>query len=391
MTLHSHPWETRIVSEQESRPRVQLTNCHVHTFTHEHTPEHFVPWPLGLLLRSGWLRRALLAVVRHFDRGRRSRLARFAQILEVSYNRSQEGVLTIVRGFYPQGTRFVVLPMDMELMGAGPVEKSIDEQHAELGLLRDTYPDLVVPFAAADARRPDVVEKTVQWIEQNGFGGIKLYPPMGYHPSDPALEPLYAYAAERGIPVLTHCSRPASVQFRGEPTEQMRKDPVTGERLNLSRSKLLTLFTDPDAYLPILNAHPTLKLCLAHFGGAGDWESYLNDQWDSGSATGEKSWLAKILDLIRSGAYPNLYTDIAYTVFANDEFVYLLKVLLSDERVARRVLFGSDFYVVESAELEERHRAVRVRAVLGEDLFHTIAVDNPEAFLFGASTASDQA
>jgi hypothetical protein len=37
--------------------------------------------------------------------------------------------------------------------------------------------------------------------------------------------------------------------------------------------------------------------------------------------------------------------------------------------------------VVESALLEERRRAVHVRAVLGEDVFWRIAETNPVAFL----------
>lgn len=85
--------------------------------------------------------------------------------------------------------------------------------------------------------------------------------------------------------------------------------------------------------------------------------------------------------MLRSGSYPNLWTDISYTLYANDEHVYLLKVLLSDPRVCSRVLFGSDFYVVENAELEERRRSVRLRAVLGEELFNTIAHENPLRFL----------
>jgi len=370
----------------------QMTNCHVHTFTHVHTPARFVPWPLPGLLKVGWLRRALLGVVMHFDRGRRSRLARFGQILDVSYQATQEDVFTKVRGYYPKATRFVVLPMDMELMGAGQGEEPIAEQHRMLALLRDSYSDIVIPFAAADPRRSDVFETTVNLIEEHQFRGIKLYPPIGYHPNHPRLQLLYAYAAERAIPVLTHCSRPASVQFRGTPTDEMRIDPVSGQRLvrkdpktgatrDLSRLELLTVFTDPAAYVPILQDHPRLTLCLAHFGGAGDWEKYLEDQWIEEGPDIEKSWLAEILDLIRSKNYSNLYTDIAYTVFANDEYAYLLKVLLADEQVATKVLFGSDFYVVENAELEERHRAMRVRAVIGEDLFHTIARENPRRFL----------
>jgi hypothetical protein len=49
--------------------------------------------------------------------------------------------------------------------------------------------------------------------------------------------------------------------------------------------------------------------------------------------------------------------------------------------VRDHVLFGSDFYVVENAELEERRRSLRIRAVLGEEVFDTIARANPMRFL----------
>jgi predicted TIM-barrel fold metal-dependent hydrolase len=361
---------------------VPITNCHTHTFTHDHTPDNFAGPLASVLLRIGWIRRAVLFVMRHLSLERRGTLTRYAQILHISYDYgSQEGIFELVRSYYPQGTRFVVLPMDMEFMNAGKVKESIDVQHAQLAELRDTYPELVIPFAAADARHDDVVVKTRRLIEEQGFRGIKLYPPIGCHPNDPALRPLYDYAVTYRIPVMTHCSRPASVQYRGKPTERMRIDPETGGRLNLDREELLTFFTDPEAYVPILDARPSLTLCLAHFGGAGDWETFLDNPWDATSPAGKKSWLAKIMDMIKSGRYENLYTDISYTAFANDEYLYLLEVLLSDERLARRVLYGSDFYVVESAELEERRRSVRVRAVLGEELWQAIAHDNPRSYL----------
>lgn len=359
---------------------MQLTNCHVHTFTANHVPDRFAGvWSPFLRAIAG--SRGLLRFLQRLDGTDRDRLERYARILEISRSRSQEEVFEIVRGFYPQSTRFVVLPMDMTFMGAGRLRASIDDQHAELARLRDAYPDLIVPFAAVDPRHPDVVERTIRLLEEDGFRGIKLYPPLGYHPNDPALAPLYAYAAERGFPVMTHCSR-GGVHYRGEPTERMLTDPVSGARLpRLERPALVARLTDPDNYLPILAAHPKLKICLAHFGGAGDWESYLKDPWLAGNKSATKSWLAKIADVLKSGAYENLYTDISFTVFADDEYVHLLKVLLSDARIRSRVLFGSDFYVVEDARLEERRRSVRVRSVLGEELFHTIAEVNPRRYL----------
>jgi hypothetical protein len=182
----------------------------------------------------------------------------------------------------------------------------------------------------------------------------------------------------------------------------MRIDPATGQRLDLSRAELLLRFTDPDAYRPILDRHPQLQICLAHFGGARDWDAYLNRPRgeevqkkflgpgvvrEALQSTGllEKpiegtSWLRKIVQMLRDGRQ-NLWADISYTVFADEEFVYLLKVLLTDDLVRRRVLFGSDFYVVAGARLEERRRSVRIRAVLGEDVFREIAETNPAKYL----------
>lgn len=151
-------------------------------------------------------------------------------------------------------------------------------------------------------------------------------------------------------------------------------------RLTYDRFDLLTYFTRPDAYLPILEQWADIPICLAHFGGAGDWDEYIRQPWKPETDPLRINWLGRILELLRSERY-NLWTDISYTLFADDDFVYLSKVLLRDERVHRRVMFGSDFYVVENAKLEERRRALRIRAVLDEDVFREIAEVNPATFL----------
>jgi predicted TIM-barrel fold metal-dependent hydrolase len=369
------------VNEPLDRPQVvphRITNCHAHTFTHEHSPDRFVPWPIVPLTNFRPFRRLFIALA-HIGSKKRGKLARYAEIVETSYAVGQAGVFDKLQGSYPEGTRFVVLPMDMTFLNAGRLEKSIDEQHDELADLRDHHPDVVIPFAAVDPRHGEaVVAKTIRLLEKKQFRGIKLYPPTGYHPNNPVLWPLYDYAEKHGVPVLTHCSRPASVQYRGTPTAEMLADPAGGDPFPNDRFELLTRFTDPDAYLPILERHPQLRVCLAHFGGAGDWDSFLKHPWESQET---ENWLTKILKMIRSGRYANLWTDIAYTLFADDEYAYLLKVILSDDRILSRTLFGSDFYVVESALLEERRRAVHIRAVLGEDVFRKIAGTNPAEFL----------
>lgn len=205
---------------------MEITNCHVHSFTVAHTPDRFLPWPVPLLVRFSLVRRLLGWVARRFDPQRKTALGRYAQIIDTSYKKTQREVFEIARGFYPEGTRFVLLPMDMTKMNAGGVAVGIDEQHERVAALRDAYPDsTAIPFAAVDPRQEGIVEKTIALIEGRGFRGLKLYPPTGYHPYDERLWPLYEYAQERNLPVLTHCSRPASVQYRGEPTAEMRTDP----------------------------------------------------------------------------------------------------------------------------------------------------------------------
>jgi predicted TIM-barrel fold metal-dependent hydrolase len=337
--------------------RVQITNCHTHTFTHEHAPDRLVRWPLSALVQHQWFRTVLLWLGRRIDPARHFRIMRQAQILEVSFNQSQEAVFERAQRQYPADTRFVILPMDMTFMGAGRLQKSIDEQHSELKWLYRSHPEHVIAFAAADPRHTAIVAKTKHLLEHEGFRGIKLYPPLGYDPDDAKLRPLYEYAEQRRVPVLTHCSR-RGVKSRGEFSDAQ-----------------LDGFTDPDRYLPILDRHPELRLCLAHFGGDQEWDRYLAD------GRGGSSWLAKILAMLRSESYPNLWTDIAYTLVAEDRFLDLLQDLLAEECVRRRLLFGSDFYVVLDAQLLEAERWAQVQEAIGAALWQTIAEDNPREFL----------
>jgi hypothetical protein len=55
-------------------------------------------------------------------------------------------------------------------------------------------------------------------------------------------------------------------------------------------------------------------------------------------------------------------------------------MLQTDDAIHNKTLFGTDFYVVSKA-ISEREFALNIRAALGEDLFKSIAQDNPIAFL----------
>ena len=131
-----------------------------------------------------------------------------------------------------------------------------------------------------------------------------------------------------------------------------------------------------------MRAFPDLRVNLAHFGGTHDWQAYTQEGLYPGDpAAGAANWQSMIRHMITSGDWPNLWTDISYTLFRFDDFVPFLRVFLQDARLARRVLFGSDFYMTRQEALSERAVCFRLRVALGEDLFRQIAETNPEIWL----------
>jgi predicted TIM-barrel fold metal-dependent hydrolase len=254
-------------------------------------------------------------------------------------------------------------------MGKGRVSQKYEDQLKGLIEIKNDNPGRVFPFLAIDPRRKWNRDKVEEYIKL-GFCGIKLYPPHGFKPYDksykekyPQLLDIYAYLQEKQIPITAHCT-PDGLQGRPYKDEDR-------------------IFADPDNYKDLLDKYPKLKLCLAHFGGITEWDAYLNDPWEENDK--EKAWVSKIIDMIKlddedgKPKYPNLYVDISYTAYNIQTHAYL-KVLLADDRLKNRVLFGSDFYVVQ-VETSERAFSIGLRGYLGEEVFDQIARVNPRKFL----------
>jgi predicted TIM-barrel fold metal-dependent hydrolase len=337
----------------------------MHIFTVDHVPNKFLPFGLTSLMKVPWLRTPLRLVLTKLNPfSNRDLFQRYSNFIKISTNKTQEDVFKVARSYYPLDTKFVVLPMDMAYMDAGDVPEDINEQHAKLYQL-STHPQYgkqIIPFAAIDPRREGVLGIMKELVEEKGFKGVKLYPPLGYSPDHDNLHPVYEYAEDKGIPVMTHCSR------GGVRNKKISKEQAAA-------------FTDPDNYKAIMEKYPNLRICMGHCGGDEDWQRYLNDPWDENSSATSKSWLSKILDIMRSGEFPNLYADVSYTIFKIEEHSQILKVLLQDDKVKTQILFGSDFYMVEQEEFLERRLAMSLRATLGEDLFTQIAETNPRQYL----------
>ncbi|MDT0682775.1 amidohydrolase family protein [Roseicyclus sp. F158] len=344
----------------------RITNCHIHTFTEAHVPKVY-PHPAIAWIRAvPWLPGVIAKALGIAGQEKLSeKVGRLAEFQKTGRLGSQAAVFRSILPFYPGSARFVVLPMDMAGIGFGPVAEDLRSQHDALArLAREEKPGRVLPFATCDPRREESVAEAERAIGELGFRGLKIYPRLGFPPDHPALmQRLYPMLAERGLPVMSHCSRGG----------------VRGRDVS---SEAADAFTDPRAVLPALDAHEGLRICLAHFGGSADWRAYVDegiDPDDPGARA--RNWVASLVDLLGSGDHPGLWTDISYTLFRVADYVPFLKVFLKDERVLSRTLFGSDYYMTRQEELSERAVCFRLREALGERLFWRIADQNPGIWL----------
>ncbi|MBN1296659.1 amidohydrolase [bacterium] len=339
----------------------QIYNCHTHIFTHRHVPNRYLSlmgMPLIPVLRHRFLRRRLpryLQMVIFWSRS--DFLNRVAAFYHAAMFDRQEDCYCELASFYPPKTRFVVLPMDLAYMGAGTPLVNIDRQHEELAALAKVFPE-IIPFAHIDPRRPDALRRLRTLVEEHGFKGVKIYPPLGYDPNDRVLmTEIYPYMVRNGLPLMSHCSQ-GGVATKDEAAESAR------------------LRTHPDRYRHVMDRFPLLRVCLGHFGGIRQWTLYFDDPTKR-----ELTWQARIRSLIKEEGYTNLYTDISYTVFHFQDNVPLLKIFLEDPDLAPRILFGSDYYMAYNERFSEKRLSIDLRAALGERLFWKIANDNPRRYL----------
>ena len=356
-----------------------IYNCHTHTFTINHVPKRFIPPFIAWLVRYRGVRKFARNLIPFTDR---DLLDRYINFVEVSLLGNQEAVFNKLRGYYPNGTldqtKFIVLPMDMEYMLAGKVPVSLADQHSKLALLAANN-EAIIPFIGTDPRRPNILAIVTDLHANHGFKGIKLYPPLGYYPNDTRLEPVYEYAVANNMPIMAHCSR-GGVSVKKVTKDMLAEPNPLGRAVVKKKPKDFSdIYTDPANYELVAEKFPELKICLAHFGGDREWDKYLETSWDATMGEEHKSWLSVIIDLMLK--HDNVYTDISSTLFDSEKYIDLLIVLLQNEKIRERVLFGSDYYMMERVKSKEREMAIKIRSKLGPVLFKQIAEINPKRYL----------
>ncbi len=358
----------------------KIINVHAHIFTHKNVPVNFLP----LLLRpvAGWLKNEKLASALSWisekifrQRHWAELISRYHHFIAIGEEKTQEGVLKDLIAQYPKGTKFAILTMDMEYMGAGKVPQPFTEQLEELAALKrkPAYKDIIYPFIFVHPERPNIFELVKQYIEVENFAGIKLYPPLGYFPFDSRLDAVFEYAEKKGIPITTHCAR-GGVFYKGKITDDMLIHPISGKRLEKNSNKYFTdVYTDPLNYVYLLKKFPQLKINLAHCGGFDEWKKFI----EGGQGEVPPTWYETVCKLMEGS--PNVYADVSYTLYTQELYPQL-RVMLGIETFRNKVLFGSDFYMVQR-ETTEKEFYLRLRAYLGDEKFKQIAEINPVKFL----------
>jgi uncharacterized protein len=225
---------------------------------------------------------------------------------------------------------------------------------------------VIMPFVMVDPRRSKAADTTIRSLEQLGFLGLKMYPPLGYHPDPDSLfnEPqvneelykVYEYCESNAIPITTHCS----------PGGAYSSDLVRAKHVRIE-------FTKPWSWSGVMKKFPKLYLNLAHFG-----QDMIHMKQPS-------SWASGIRDLIRT--YPNVYTDLAYNQHALDPktrrpyFDALNSILDKDTLLRDKVLFATDWSMTRHTWKETDYLKPFLQN-LDDSKMQRIAVENSLNFLF---------
>jgi predicted TIM-barrel fold metal-dependent hydrolase len=426
-----------------------IYNCHVHSFNLNHVNDRFTKGVSPIPLRISFLRHSgiLRWIIKRAENAGSATIQRISNFIVHSFNveqnkvKSQKEIISDLKSYYPKGTKFVIHTMDMDFMIDGKEQSNskFNEQLRDFTSIMSTNSNkgLLFPFIHADPRRlekyPFYFKRLSCYLRKGIFAGIKIYPALGYFPFDKRLKPVYDLALELNLPITAHCSV-GPVYYRGSVSDFSNMNfykngklfhPYTKKELPGKKPKHFSQhFTHPLNYACLFDAeflseywgispadaekYKKLKICLAHYGGAEEWERYLKFPWSPQSADPldlkywnhtirksgllyrisnffapeppdrRASWFSIISDLLKE--HTNLYSDVSFSLSDADMLPLLKLILTKNDFINGRILFGSDFYMV-SFKGAERELSIRLRSYLGEELFKIIAYDNPKKFL----------
>lgn len=262
-------------------------------------------------------------------------------------------------------------------------------------LLMNFAPFCPLRAALAAERGQDWLAVMQDAVNNKGFAGVKLYPPMGYLPwgNDPArlygakegrrvrgsaintqLRRLYDWCASEMVPIKSHANNSVDAQL------------CSG------------LLAAPENWGEVMERYPNMRVNLAHFGGFEEDFAPTNS-CPRPPETFEKQ-AATLIGRTRAGQprYPNLYVDIGYWTEVTgdnkpvrDPFITKLNELLGvAPNLGDQMLYGSDWLMIAqdrnaNAYLADVRDALSVSAVapqmdriMGSNALRYLGLMNPD-------------
>jgi predicted TIM-barrel fold metal-dependent hydrolase len=257
--------------------------------------------------------------------------------------KSQVQIATQVSGMYPDVDLFLPCLVDFDgwtPVGSAPPPNDLatrvkDHESVALAFMAGTKGKARFhPFVSFNPRTTGALAVVQKAINEQGFVGVKLYPPCGFSASgnaslasladgkdiDERLEELFTFCEKNAVPVLAHTSASNEFHRGGE----FRASPLTWE--------------------DTLERHPKLRLNLGHFGQ------------DRGLVDGCPNveclvWSMEIASLMQR--YDYVYTDIADSALGYDpayeaRYLPLLNQIFAKyPKAPKRILYGSDWWMNE--------------------------------------------
>lgn len=416
-------------------------NIHTHVFNVKNAPEKFLslfmPERIGRWLDTITNTEAGVSATTGIISRVGNHGKRYASFLSIGKSKSQRDIFEKLMSQYPdEDMKFVALSMYMEELGAGPSLSGYYGQLQELINLKKSYPDKIILFLGIDPRwlsnGEALLQETINLFSQkvekagrsyNVFSGLKMYPSTGFYAFDERLMPVFEWAADNGVPIMTHCSYLGGIynnQLDKSPellngnvafgynctyTDYCKKNnlvpprfiseaPVIKRLLGIAKQhrnkNSCSYFLEPASFEPVLEYFrkkgKALKICFAHFGGEKQMK-----EMGSGSnlpfGVKPKNWFSQITELMEK--YSSVYTDVSYTL----QDVSLHKKMLEEAQNSNygtRIMFGTDFFMTEKDKNEyDNYRDFRnaskqkTNQQTGQNLWDQMAEKATSEFLRG--------
>ncbi|MBN2628129.1 MAG: amidohydrolase family protein [Spirochaetales bacterium] len=291
--------------------------------------------------------------------------------------------------------------------------RNFTTQVNELKRLKKAYPHNLFPFLGIDPRRNDddlkgILMDLIRDRVGAGktFSGIKLYTALGYSPTHPFLysddrkeKTLYWWCQRNRIPLTVHFSPTGfahindSIRIRGDvyypdageivPGEELYKGGIMKFHKKFWRHPFADLVEErqiklnhPLLWRKVLETYPRLRINFAHAGGYRQVPLYLKGDPRGFWTRGALSFLSD---------YPQVRIDMSNfnNTLKGADMLQGFRENIYDKlprSAKRRVLYGSDFYMLYLLEKELTLYFDRFCNYFGKEMDY-VARENPMDFL----------